>query len=73
MKTSWGKPVHVISFIRTLMMVLAIADKCKWKQRFPLPTAASAVGLRFVRLYSRVFPAPPDLRFIQSLQPTRMA
>ena len=25
MKTSWGKPVHVISFIRTLMIVLAVA------------------------------------------------
>ena len=24
MKTSWGKPVHVISFIRTLMIVLAV-------------------------------------------------
>ena len=23
MKTSWGKPVHVISFIRTLLIVLA--------------------------------------------------
>ena len=25
MKTSWGKPVHVISFIRTLLIVLAVA------------------------------------------------
>ena len=25
MKTSWGKPVHVIPFIRTLMIVLAVA------------------------------------------------
>ena len=25
MKTSWGKPVHVISFIRTLLVVLAVA------------------------------------------------
>ena len=24
-KTSWGKPVHVISFIRTLMIVLTVA------------------------------------------------
>ena len=25
MKTSWGKPVHVIPFIRTLLIVLAVA------------------------------------------------
>ena len=25
MKTSWGKPVHAISFIRTLLIVLAVA------------------------------------------------
>ena len=25
MKTAWGKPVSVISFIRTLMIVLAVA------------------------------------------------
>jgi len=25
MKTSWGKPVHVIAFIRTLLIVLAVA------------------------------------------------
>ena len=25
MKTSWGKPVHVISFCRTLLVVLAVA------------------------------------------------
>ena len=25
MKTTWGKPVHVIAFIRTLMIVLAVA------------------------------------------------
>ena len=25
MKTSWGKPVHIISFIRTLLIVLAVA------------------------------------------------
>jgi hypothetical protein len=25
MKTSWGNPVHVISFIRTLLIVLAVA------------------------------------------------
>jgi len=25
MKTAWGKPVHVISFIRTLLIVLAVA------------------------------------------------
>jgi TPR repeat protein len=25
MKTSWGKPVHVISFIRTLLIVLTVA------------------------------------------------
>ena len=25
MKTSWGKPVHVIRFIRTLLIVLAVA------------------------------------------------
>ena len=25
MKTSWGKPVHVIAFIRTLLIVLAAA------------------------------------------------
>ena len=25
MKTSWGKPVHVIAFIRTLLVVLAVA------------------------------------------------
>ena len=25
MKTSWSKPVHVISFIRTLLIVLAVA------------------------------------------------
>ena len=25
MKTSWGKPVHVISFIRTLLIVLMVA------------------------------------------------
>ena len=25
MKTAWGKPVHIISFIRTLMIVLAVA------------------------------------------------
>ena len=24
MKTSWGKPVHVIAFIRTLLIVLAV-------------------------------------------------
>ena len=24
MKTSWGKPVHVISFCRTLLIVLAV-------------------------------------------------
>jgi len=25
MKTSWDKPVHVIAFIRTLLIVLAVA------------------------------------------------
>ena len=25
MKTSWGKPVHIIAFIRTLLVVLAVA------------------------------------------------
>ena len=25
MQTSWGKPVHVISFCRTLLIVLAVA------------------------------------------------
>ncbi len=25
MKTSWGKPVHIIAFIRTLLIVLAVA------------------------------------------------
>jgi hypothetical protein len=25
MKTSWGKPVHIIPFIRTLLIVLAVA------------------------------------------------
>ena len=25
MKTSWGKPVHVIRFCRTLLIVLAVA------------------------------------------------
>ena len=25
MKTAWGKPVHIIAFIRTLLIVLAVA------------------------------------------------